>query len=89
MKKLQANIVCDQVNIPSPCPKKWKNLAVTSIKRQRLCDSCGEIVYLCFTEKQSIENTRRGRCIALPEDGIPTETPEWMKMTIGRGEIEE
>jgi hypothetical protein len=89
MKKSRADIICKQVNIPSPCPMEWKNLTVGRNRKQRLCTSCDETVYLCLTEAESIENTRLGRCIAIPKTGFLPEVPKWMNMTIGRGYREE
>lgn len=63
MKKPRANIACRQVDIPSPCPVEWKNLPPGQNKKQRLCNSCKETVYLCLSAAESIKNTRLGRLV--------------------------
>lgn len=48
-----------------PCPKTWEALQKTDDESVRFCDTCEHCVYLCSTDEELNEATRRNRCVAI------------------------
>jgi len=68
------------VRLKAPCPRTWESLAPTSNLGVRRCGECGEDVYLCVTDAETLEHARAGHCIAR-EEPHPSELP---RLILGR-----
>jgi hypothetical protein len=47
------------------CPRLWGGLHPTDDPNVRVCESCLERVYLCKTEAEVLDRSKRGECVAL------------------------
>jgi hypothetical protein len=47
------------------CPKLWERLAKTEDPKVRFCDYCFEQVHLVESEKELVEQSALGRCVAI------------------------
>lgn len=68
------------VSVKVPCPKTWEGLAPTSDPKVRHCGECGQEVYFCVTDAETLEHAQAGHCIAR-EEPHRSELPQ---MIIGR-----
>ncbi|WP_437874721.1 hypothetical protein [Sorangium sp. So ce513] len=62
------------------CPKTWDALEPTGQDDVRHCAHCGEAVYFCRTDEETVAHARAGRCIAR-EQPHPSELP---RVVLGR-----
>jgi hypothetical protein len=53
------------------CTKKWDGLNPTDVTNVRHCDVCSENVYFSSTPEEFVNNSKLGRCVALPERAKP------------------
>jgi tetratricopeptide (TPR) repeat protein len=53
------------------CSKKWKELNLTDLPNVRYCGVCSENVYWSANPEEFVANSKLGRCVAVPRQGMP------------------
>jgi tetratricopeptide (TPR) repeat protein len=53
------------------CSKKWKELNPTDLPNVRYCGVCSENVYWSDNPEEFVANSKLGRCVAVPRQGMP------------------
>jgi hypothetical protein len=64
------------------CTKAWHGLQQTDNPQIRHCETCQEHVYLSSTPAEFVSNIQMGRCVSIPQPGMPQE------LLTGRGNAE-
>jgi len=86
MKKISEIWNCPD-SLEFQCPQQWGLLNTTNDNDVRYCNICSQNVYICLTPQEFIQNTKSGKCVAIPYE--LAHRPDDPQYVLGRPSQEE